>query len=312
MKDVKVLTEGAIMAALMTLIAFISFTVPLIGSILILAIPIPLVVYTTRHGSKPGIMLWVVANLVSLIIGGPTLVLGTVLFGGTGIVIGELILRRKSAFIVLFGGSLANISALILSFIFSIVVLDIHPMKMIQETMKDSIQTAEKMLIAIGQEPGNQYDPILTMIDQLNYITPALIIITGVVYAILVQLLSVSVLRRIGVTAPKFKPFHEWSFPKSFLWYYLIVSILFVIGFDEGTLLFTIIFNLTPILEMIITIQGLAVVFYYFHIKRVNKAVVVVIVVLSILLPPILLIYRILGIIDLGFELRKRIKNSEK
>lgn len=310
LKNTKVITEGAIFAAIFALIAFLSVVLPILGSFIIWILPIPFIVYTVRNGWKPGVMLWVVAIFVSFIIGGLPLIFTAIIFGSSGVVVGELYKRGKSAFTVLLGGSLAYIANLIVYFILSIVVLDIHPVKVIQELMLDSVQTAEAMLLTLGQDPSAQLKPFLEFIDRLMYIAPSIIIITGVFYALIIQVLASAVLKRIGEKVSHFKPFREWSFPKSFLWYYLVASILVLIGVEEGTSLYIVTYNLFPLLEIVMTVQGLAVVFFYCHIKQFNKSIPIIIIVVTVIAPFLLYIYRILGIIDLGFELRKRLKNS--
>lgn len=310
MKNTKVMTEGAIFAAIFALIAFLTVVLPILGSILLWILPVPFIVYTVRNGWKAGLMLWVVASFVSFIIGGVVLILSAIIFGSSGIVVGELYRRKKSAFTVLFGGSLAYICNLILYFILSIVVLDLHPIKVIQELMRDSVQTAESMLLAIGQDPGKQLEPLIDFIDRLMFLAPSLIITTGIFFALFVQVIAYAVLKRIGEKVARFKPFREWAFPKSFLWYYLVTSIFILMGLEEGTALYMVMWNLFPLLEIAMTIQGLAVVMFYCHAKGFNKSIPIGIIIVTLIAPFLLYIYRILGIIDLGFELRRRIKNS--
>ncbi|OIJ17017.1 hypothetical protein BKP37_00185 [Anaerobacillus alkalilacustris] len=311
MKNTKVMTEGAIFAAIFALIAFTTVILPILGSILIWILPLPFIIYTLRNGWKPGLLLFFVASFVSFIIGGPLLIFSAIFFGSGGLVVGELFRRKKSAFTVLLGGSLAYIVNLLFYFILSILIFDIHPVRATQELMIESINAAEAMLLALGQDPSAQLAHLVDFTNQLIVLAPSIIISTGAFYALFIQLISYAVLKRIGMKVPKFKPFREWSFPKSFLWYYLVASILMIIGLQEGTALHIVMWNLFPLLEIVMTIQGLAVVFYYCYAKRLNKSIPIIIIIITIIAPFLLYIYRILGIIDLGFELRKRMKNSK-
>jgi uncharacterized protein YybS (DUF2232 family) len=309
-KKTKVLTEGAIFAAIFAIMAFMTVIIPILATVLLWILPLPFIIYTVRNGWKAGLMLWIVASFVSFIIGGLVLIFSAIIFGSTGIVVGELYRRKKSAFTVLFGGSIASIANLILFFILSIVVLDIHPIEGIQELMRTSVETAEVMLISVGQD-GKQLEEFLTFIDRLMVLAPALLISTGIFYALFIQLIAYAVLKRIGEKVARFQPFRDWSFPKSFLWYYLVASILILIGLEEGTALYMVMWNLFPLLEIAMTVQGLAVIMFYCHAKGLNKSIPVFIIIVTFIAPFLLYIYRILGIIDLGFELRKRIKNVD-
>lgn len=312
LKNTRVMTEGAIFAAIFAVIAFTTVILPILGSVLIWILPLPFIVYTARNGWKPGILLFIAATFVSFIIGGPLLIFSALFFGSGGLVVGELYKRKKSAFIILLGGSLAYITNLILYFVLSILILDLNPIKVTQDLMRESVGTAEAMLVAIGQDPTVQMAQLMDFVDRLVYLAPSLIISTGIFYALLIQLISIAVLKRIGQNINNFQPFREWSFPKAFLWYYLVTSILILIGLEEGTTLYIVAWNLFPILEIIMTIQGLAVVFYYCYVKEFNKSVPIIILIITFFAPFLLYIYRILGIIDLGFELRKRIKTRNE
>jgi uncharacterized protein YybS (DUF2232 family) len=58
-------------------------------------------------------------------------------------------------------------------------------------------------------------------------------------------------------------------------------------------------------------LQGLSFVAYFTHIKKFPKAFLIIAVILTFLLPFVLYIVRILGIIDLGFNLRKRLEEKK-
>jgi len=67
--------------------------------------------------------------------------------------------------------------------------------------------------------------------------------------------------------------------------------------------------NLLMIVGIALMLQGFSFIFYFAHIKRIAKAVPILIVIATILFPGILLYFiRILGIIDIGFRLRGRLK----
>ncbi|UTW70601.1 DUF2232 domain-containing protein [Anaerobacillus sp. HL2] len=116
MKNTRVMTEGAIFAAIFALIALTTVILPILGSVLIWILPLPFIIYTLRNGWKPGFSLFIVMAFVSFIIGGPLLILSAIFFGSGGIVVGEIYKREKSAFTALLGGSLAYITNLILYF----------------------------------------------------------------------------------------------------------------------------------------------------------------------------------------------------
>jgi uncharacterized protein YybS (DUF2232 family) len=106
--------------------------------------------------------------------------------------------------------------------------------------------------------------------------------------------------------------FKDLSLPRSLLWYYLLAMVARILLHpQEGTYLYTALINLVYILEMFMVLQGFSFLFYIFHRKSVSKGLRVIITIVVIVIPILLYIVRILGIIDLGFDLRKRVEKKE-
>jgi uncharacterized protein YybS (DUF2232 family) len=80
---------------------------------------------------------------------------------------------------------------------------------------------------------------------------------------------------------------------------------------QTGTYLSTALINLSYILQLFMFFQGLSFIFYYFHQRGASKSLPIIIVVVSFVMPILLYIIGILGIIDLGFGLRKRNEKKE-
>ncbi|MFB8736381.1 DUF2232 domain-containing protein [Bacillus sp. SL00103] len=51
-------------------------------------------------------------------------------------------------------------------------------------------------------------------------------------------------------------------------------------------------------------------IFYYCHEKGISKAVPIFAIVLGVLYPPVGVVVRIIGIADIGFDLREKVKNK--
>jgi uncharacterized protein YybS (DUF2232 family) len=80
---------------------------------------------------------------------------------------------------------------------------------------------------------------------------------------------------------------------------------------EEGTFWYMAIINMTYILQFLIILQGYTFIFYYFDKKGFSKAISITIAIVSFLIPIFLYIVGILGIIDLGFDLRKGFNKKE-
>lgn len=69
MKQTRALVEGAILVSLFAVLMMISLYIPLIGTFLLLTLPLPAMIQTIRHGVKPGFFMGLVSLPVTLIAG---------------------------------------------------------------------------------------------------------------------------------------------------------------------------------------------------------------------------------------------------
>ncbi|WP_368502938.1 YybS family protein [Alkalihalophilus sp. As8PL] len=312
MKQTRTLTEGAILAALFVSLLAITLYVPFAAYITMWALPLPFILFVVRRGLKPGLMLLVVAILLSFMIAGLLGLPGALFFGAAGLVIGELYRRKLAPFNVLIGGSLIYMLNMLLVYVGLTLFMDENPIQFMTALLREQIQLAEATLIGMGQDPSDSLAPMYEMTEMIVHLVPIMIIMSGIGLAILTVLLATVILRRLGNKVEKFPPFRDWQFPKSFLWYYLIVMILLLVGQEEGSTMYIIVWNLLPLLEIVMMVQGFAFIFYYCYHKKVNRALPIIIVIVTLIVNPLTQIIRIIGIIDLGFDLRKRIKSEKK
>ncbi|PYZ91777.1 hypothetical protein CR194_19365 [Salipaludibacillus keqinensis] len=311
MEQSPLIKDGAIHLGIYILLMIMTLWLPVAGLISLFFLAIPFIFFTKKHGLKAGITLATLSFFLLFIIIGPIALPLSFTFAASGVVIGEGYRRNREAFAVLLGGSLSFITAFILIYVGSILILDVNPIEGFQDVMMESTEMTEDLLVVMGDEQGEALEMAHEFIDGLVVIAPTLMIIVGVIFAFIVQIIAGALLRKKHRDVNRFPPLREWSFPKAFIWYYLLTYLFILIGVDEGTALHTVVANLRPILDVVMVIQGLALMFFYFHFKRWSIVIPVILVVISFLFPIFLHILRILGIIDLGFDLRKRM-NAQK
>ncbi|WP_083800962.1 DUF2232 domain-containing protein [Bacillus sp. m3-13] len=63
---------------------------------------------------------------------------------------------------------------------------------------------------------------------------------------------------------------------------------------------------------LLMTVQGFSFIFYFCYIKKISKAIPITLVILSFLITPLVYIIRMIGIIDIGFQLRDRIQGKNQ
>jgi uncharacterized protein YybS (DUF2232 family) len=309
MKNTYKLTEGAILLAIFAVLLLITFYIPGLGLIVNLFLSLPFLFFGAKYDGKSTAVFTLAAVLLSMILGSLLAIPLALAYGTTGAVMGYMVRKGKSRFAAYIAGSLVFLLNLVAQYALSVILFKINIIEELMEAFRVSTDQAIKMLEQMGQTPDEKLiEQFETMIDMMEVLMPSMFVMASFLIVFLLQLVSFPFLKRFGIKVPYWPPFRELNLPKSILWYYLITMIAGLIMQPEnGTYWFWVISNLTFILQMLMVLQGVSLVFYVTHIKEYPKAVPIIVIVLMFLLPFILYIVRILGIIDLGFDLRKRL-----
>lgn len=299
--------------ALFAVFLAISLYVPLLSIIVVWLLPLPFLVFVVRNGSRSSLPLWIAAFVIAFLIGGFMALLYALLAVGGGLVMGLMYHQRRSAFTVLLGGSLAFTAGVILIFILSVVFLNFNEITYVIQHTEKAMHHFQQTAKSLGQNNGNYFKMFQQSLATMQYLAPAFFVMMGVVYALITQLIAAPVLKRLGLGqyVEPWKPFREWRFPRSFLWYYLILLVIGIFAhFQIGSIWYIGYYNLLVIFELAVLIQGFSFIFLFLHKKQVHRSVPIVIVIASFLLGAVLLpLVRIIGIIDLGFHLRERLRS---
>ncbi|WP_444685446.1 YybS family protein [Alkalicoccus luteus] len=312
MMDQHIIKDGAVAALAFTALVFASLLIPFLLLVLIFFLPIPLVLFTYKYGWKAGSVSALAAFTILLLLIGPLAPPVLLLFMISGIVIGELYRRGEPAFGVYAGAALSIIGGIVLTYAGVMALTDADPVGQFQTVMEESLDSTGGVLGLDPAEEEEAVDLMMAFIDGLSVIVPAIMVITGGIVALITQLTSAWMLRKRSADIPGFPPLREWSLPKSFIWYYLIVLILSFINRSEGGegTLNLLSENLMAVMGLLMVVQGIAFLFFFFHLKRLSIVLPVLITLTMVVFPFMLPIIRILGIIDLGFDLRTRLQSQ--
>ncbi|MFY0761201.1 YybS family protein [Metabacillus dongyingensis] len=308
MKRVNVLTEGAILLALFTVLTLMTLYLPLIGAFLMVFLPLPFILYTVRHGIKAAVTLMAASIFITLIVGSLFALPLTLTYALSGIVMGCFYQKRQTAG-ALIGGTIAFLISFVVMYAASVAFFQIDPIEEATGSMDETIDMAKSMMAAIGQEANEAaINQLEEQMKYIGYLIPSLLVSVSFIFAILSHAVTIPVLKRLKIQLVPLKPFREWKLPTSIVWYYLIVSFLFFLNLDTGSFLYIAAVNLLFVLQVLLVVQGFSFIFFYSHVKNYSKAIPVTAIILSLILPILMYLVRILGIIDLAFNLRGRVK----
>lgn len=312
MKNVHKLTEGAVLLAAYAVLILMTVYIPVIGIATSLFLAVPFILFAAKNTRMNSFVFFIGACLISIIVGAVLAIPLTLSYGLTGLIIGYFIQEKKSRISTFIAATLVFLGTLIVQYVAAIALFQFNFIKEVLILMREAINRSINMIEALGQ--NIDVTPLKQMLESfklLEVLTPSLFVTTALFAVFLMEVVSFPIVKRFGVNLASWKPFRELTLPKSILWYYLITILAtFMMKPDEGTYWFTAVVNIAFILQLFMVIQGLSFIYFLCYRKGIAKVVPIIATILTFLWPFFLSIVRILGIIDLGFDLRKRLNTK--
>ncbi|MDE0639702.1 YybS family protein [Bacillus sp. CNPSo 3703] len=312
MKQTKALVEGAIMISIFAVMTLFYLYVPLLAIIFFMAAPIPIILYTIRHGLKKGIAAGAIGIVISFLIGSINGLLSAPMLIAVGVGMGVFYRRRQPGQAII-TGALIYLFSFLIYFVVSVQLFQVD----ILGVAKDSIDQIMPMVESTLKQSGASDQEIAKQLKQFREMQDTALNSLPVALLIFVTLMSFvnhwfvrPLIKRFVPYMPALKKFKDMRLPKSMVWYYLLTLLLMLIQPEKGSFLSLVQTSAFQILFILVLIQGFSFIFYYCHEKNISKVVPIFAVVLTILFPPIGVIVRIIGIADIGFDLREKVKTN--
>lgn len=304
------LTYGSMMIALFAILLAISIYVPFVSIITLFVVPLPIAWYSAKFERKQAILVTIVAIVISFLIGGIFGLIAGIIFGPLGFIIGHSIRNDRSKLYILMASGIFLMLMILVQYIISILVLNINPLEHILKNVEISYKQAGDIMSSVGQLPKDYDERLSQAILLIEAIMPSYFIGGVFIVTFLYLVINLAILKKLKLDVPNFSKFMDFRLPKAVLWYYLIVSIftLFV-SFEIGTFGYLLFVNAALILRVLLFLQGVSLIHYYFYVQGWPKWSAVLATILAI---PLQTFTVILGVLDLGFNLRAFIKDRYK
>ncbi|MGA4713371.1 YybS family protein [Bacillus safensis] len=312
MKQTKALVEGAIMMSIFSVMMLFYLYVPLLSIIFFLAAPIPIILYTIRHGLKKGIAAGAIGIVISFLIGSMAGLMSAPILIAVGLGMGAFYSRRQPGNAII-TGALIYLFSFLISFVVSVQLFQIDIMSIAKESIEQMMPMVESVLKQSGaskKDIAKQLKQFKEMQDMALSALPVALLIAVTLMAFVNHWFVRPLLKRFVSDMPALKKFKDMRLPKSMVWYYLLTLLLMLIQTEKGSFLWLVQTSAFQILFILVLIQGFSFLFYYCHEKNISKAVPIFAVVLTVFFPPVGVIVRIIGIADIGFDLREKVKNK--
>lgn len=309
-EQTKRLTMGAMMIAIFTILLAISFYVPILNIVTSFFIALPIIWYSIKFDRNAAILVTVVSMGMSFFVGGLLALPLAFIHAPLGLVIGDSIRRKKSKLYLFIAAGMMFLFTTVVQYLVAVLLLGINPIEEFLVMVRESYEQSGNMLERYGALPEGYDKLVAETLSMFEIVLPSIIIIAVFVSALIIIILNLPVLKRLGVDVPKFPPFREMRLPKAVLWYYLVVLIVSLfVELEKGTFAFMVFANATIVLRGLLFLQGISLIHFYIYEQKWPKWAVIVATILAFPLQSFVLL---LGVIDLGFNIRSFMKDMNR
>lgn len=313
MNQTKKIKDGALMLSLFIVLLLISLLVPFLNFISLLLLPVPFVLFASKYNWKPSILLLVAAMILTVLFGSIFSLGIPILMGIGGIMIGSAIYKNMSAYETLARGTFGFIIGLLFLYVTVQVLFQVNFMQELRIAVTESMEMSVALFESIGVENQSaEFQKVME--NQINYfinLFPVFLILTAFIFALLSQWISYKILNRTQRLELYFPPFRTLRIPASLLWVYLITLIFSLLTLGESGTIQLVLQNAQMLLSILLTLQGFSFIFYYTHHKRLAKIIPIISIVLAVVFPLFLTLVRLIGIFDIGFNMRERLMRNK-
>ena len=144
------ITYGAMMLALFTIFLAGALYIPILGSIILLFIPLPIILYRLKFERSSTVFVVIAGSILSLIVGGIWLVPFALIFGILGFLIAESVLLGKSKLYTFMASGLFFIVTGVLLYLLFALFFGINAIDSLMTMMKESETQFKASLESLG------------------------------------------------------------------------------------------------------------------------------------------------------------------
>ncbi|MDT8284667.1 MAG: YybS family protein [Thermovirgaceae bacterium] len=311
------LVESSLLVALAAALFLAGHFLPLVGMAFSLVCPAPLVVLGLRHSLGRSVLGVAVATFI---IAAFTGVIGALFFcfgfGFLGIALGAFGRRFDKAVDILLYGVLVSLGSKLLLMAITVKITGINPFALDESQILPMMDKIGSIYSSMGMPEAavsSATEQMRAALGLIPLIFPALLVMAATVDCFLSYIVSGVVLKRLGKQKlPAVPGFSYWRFPKSLFWALLASIALHLAGsyYPGLAVLQRAGLNLRLLVTVLFFIQGLAVTWNFMQARGLGRIVRVLVTGLVFLVPFIAQIVLLLGIIDMWFDLRSRIRGG--
>ncbi|CQR69998.1 hypothetical protein SOV_52770 [Sporomusa ovata DSM 2662] len=307
---VRPVVEGGVLTAIAILFAFISTYVPVLGDLVTLIWPVPIVLLGVRHGCKWSIMAVVASGILIALFMPPSAIITVVVgFGLIGIVLGYAMRQKFSSTKTLILGSIASMISMVARIVLTLTVLGFNPFTLQIATMSTGLEQGLEFYRNMGMKHEDlaQMEVMMrSMIDVMKIVFPASIAFGAIAITFINFQIAKVVLRRLGYKFESFPPFRHWTMPRITVHVLAVSFVAIYWGESRGIeILYNSGMNLQVAAIVLLFIQGMALVYFLtdkYNLSRIVRGIILFLILSNPIFMQALIIG---GAFDLIFDYRQ-------
>lgn len=308
--NIKAMVEAGVMSAVAIVFALISAYIPVIGMLVNLVWPVPIILLGVRHGYRWSIMATVTAGIIIAVLLHPLQAVSVVVgFGLIGIALGHAFRQGFGPWKAMLWGSVASLISKAAIIGIGIVVMGVNPLNMQADMMDKAMSQAMDVYRNFGV-PEQEMTKISEMMSSFKTLFPVILpagfAMAAVVDTYLNFIVARAVLRRLGHHIAAFPPFKEWVLPQWVLVAFIAAMGLIYLGSSQQIdLVYKLGANLQVLTSVLLFTQGLAV-FYFladkYNLSRMVRGIILLLIFTNSLFSQVVLFA---GVFDIAVDYRQ-------
>lgn len=296
------ITYGAMMVALFAILLAFTLYVPLLGTLTLLLIPLPVTLYRLRYDRSSTILVAACTWLITLLIGGLLSIPSAVVMSLVGFVIGDSVRMGKSKLYVFMATGLTLLLSLSVLYVGSVWLFQINP---IEQLMQQFSMMQTQVLTMLGEMGNSTKDIERLVAESFTYyetIIPSLFILTVYIAAYLFIMPILAIAARLRFDVPKFASFLALRLPFATVVAYLALLLISILSQPEqGTTFYLVEANAILIFMFLFFIQGLSLIYYALRKMKLPVIINVLATIFAMFLSPFTVM---LGVLDIAINIR--------
>lgn len=311
--NVRQLTYGAMMASIFMVLILLS-QVPLLTLVTTWFIPLPIALYASKFGVKKSIVVAIVGSLLVFLIIGIVSAFMAIFFAIIGMAMSANKDKPRSKVETLFAVATASIlmmaGAVYAYIMFTGVNIVEKAMTFAKTTVYENYNATVKLAESLDQPSPMTKEQVDLTIKTITETLPSLVILSAFFIGFLVVLINFPIMKKLGVPVQSFNAIKDLRLPKLLLLAYLIIILVeFITKPEASTYLYGVLINANVILSVLFFIQGISLIHFLMNRSGLPKAVAWIATILAF---PLSSFVVLMGIVDLGFDLRMLLGDKRK